>query len=229
LAKGENMTRASGIVLYFTRSNDPTRFGEWGEWIHRVHLPDMSEIDGVRAATHWALAQQPTPGMPSVGFTHVTVYELTGNVEHGARALLDREDELRAQGRFDPSHSVMNVDVLEAHGRWSEKPIPSDALQGHILAYVMCNDPPLEAEWDRWNDEVHMPDMLDSGAFLGVSRWRRVPRGERGPQYLTLYDVGSEGVDRAVEKSAAVMPGLAAAGRKLDCHVGGLTVTLVAG
>jgi hypothetical protein len=93
----------------------------------------------------------------------------------------------------------------------------------------MCNDPRREAEWDRWNDEMHMPDMMDSGAFLGVSRWRRSTRGRHGPQHLTLYDVGPEGVDRAVERSAAVMPGLTAAGRKLDCHVGGLTVTLAAG
>ena len=222
------MSRATGIVLYFTRSNDPARFAEWGDWIESMHLPDMSGVEGVRAATHWALTQQPTPGMPSVGFSHVTVYELTNDVETGARALMAREDALREEGRIDPSHSIIGVDVLEAHGRWSDKPLPGPELEGHIMAYVMCNDPRLEDEWDRWNDAVHMPDMLASDAFLGVSRWRRRPRGQRGTQYLTLYDVGAGGVDLAVEKSAAVMPGIAAAGRKLDCHVGGLTVTLAA-
>jgi hypothetical protein len=180
----------------------------------------------VRAATHWALTQQPTPGMPSVGFSHITIFELAGDVAAGARAIADLEEKLDAAGETDPNHCVMNVDILEAHGRWSEKPVPNDALEGHILAYVMCNDPRREAEWDVWNDDVHMPDMLESGGFAGISRWRRSPVGLRGPQCLTLYDVGTIGVEEAVKRSAAVMPGITAAGRKLDCHVGGLTVTL---
>lgn len=180
----------------------------------------------MRAATHWALTQQPTPGMPSVGFSHLTVYELTGDVDAGARALEERECALREAGAIDPNHCVMNVDVLEAHGRFSQKPLPTSELTGHILAYVMCNNPRREAEWDAWNDDVHMPDMLDSKAFSGVSRWRRRPRGERGTQFLTLYDVGPIGVEKAVERSAGVMPGIVAAGRKHECHVGGLSVTL---
>ena len=220
------MSHATGIILYFTRCNAPARFAPWAEWVREVYLPELSRGNDIRAATHWALTQQPTPGMPSVGFSHVSVLELTGELEGGARAVFDREQALRRQDRIDPNHCVMNVDVLESHGRWSQKPLPTDALTGHIMAYVMCNDPRREAEWDRWNDEVHMPDMMDSGAFLAVSRWRRSPRGPHGAQFLTLYDVGPEGVDRAVERSAAVMPGLVAAGRKLDCHVGGLTVTL---
>jgi hypothetical protein len=72
-----------------------------------------------------------------------------------------------------------------------------------------------------------MPDMLDSGAFTGVSRWVRDPRRTRGTDFVTLYDVGAHGVDVAVEKSAAVMPELIAAGRKHAGHVGGLTILLV--
>jgi hypothetical protein len=220
------MNPASGLVLHFTRCNAPARSAEWGAWIRDQHLPAMREVEGVRDATHWALTQQPVPGMPSVGFSHVTIYELTGDVDLGARALIEREEALRGDGKIDPNHCVMNVDVLEAHGRWNQKPVPTDDLTGHILAYVMCNDPRREAEWDSWNDSVHMPDMLESNAFSTVSRWRRRPLGEHGPQFLTLYDVGPIGVDTAVERSAAVMPGIAAAGRKHACHVGGLSVTL---
>ena len=43
---------------------------------------------------------------------------------------------------------------------------------------------------------------------------------------MTLYDVAGRSVEEAVEQSAKVMPGIAAAGRKLDCHVGAMTVTL---
>lgn len=217
---------ASGLVIHFVRCNAPPRFPEWGRWLEEVHLPDLRAVEGVRAATHWALTQQPEPGMPSVGFSHVILIELSGDLEAGAAALRERQAELLEKGRLDPNHCVVNVDRLRAHGRFSHKPMPGPQLYGHIMAYVMPNDPRLEEEWNRFNDEMHMPDMLDSGGFLTVSRWVRDPKSAQGTNYLTLYDVGEGGVEQAVQKSAAVMPGLAAAGRKMECHVGGLTVTL---
>jgi len=220
------MEPASGLAIHFTRCNAPARFNEWIAWTNDVLLPAILEVDEVRAASHWALTQQPVPGMPSVGFSHVTLYELLGPLGIANRALESREQILHATGGLDRNHCVINVDVLEAHGRWNQKPVPTVDLTGHIMAYVMSNDPQREREWDAWNDDVHMPDMLESDGFTGVSRWRRWPQGGRGTQYLTLYDVGEIGVQTAVERSAAVMPGISAAGRKLDCHVGGLTVTL---
>jgi len=194
------MSEATGLVLHFTRCSMPAYFEEWGAWMREVHLPDLHDTEGIRAATFWPLTQQ--------------------------RSLQKRGEALRESGRIHPSHCLIDVDCLEAHGRWNRKPMPSEMLEGHILAYVMCNDPQLEEEWDRWNDEVHMPDMMDSGAFTAVSRWLRQPKNDYGTNYLTLYDVGEGGVGLAVERSAAVMPGLARAGRKMDCHVAGLTFTL---
>ena len=220
------MQPASGLALYFTRCNAPARAQDWSDWMREQHVPAMSALAGVRAATHWALTQQPTPGMPSVGFSHVTIYELVDEVDASARSLFEEEARLFDRGEIDPNHCVMNVDLLESHGRFDAKPFPTDSLTGHILAYVMCNDPNREREWDVWNDEMHMPDMLESDGFTGVSRWRRKQDHRRGPRYLTLYDVGAIGIEEAVARSAAVMPGIIAAGRKLDCHVGGLTVTL---
>ena len=220
------MSEATGLILHFTRCSAPAHFEEWGTWMEEVHLPDLRGIEGIRAVTAWPLTQQPEPGMPSVGFSDVILIELGGDVSTAVAALRERGEELRELGRIHPSHCLINEDCLEAHGRWNRKPMPSASLKGHILAYVMCNDPRLEQEWDRWNDEIHMPDMMDSGAFTAVSRWLRKPKNERGTNYLTLYDVGEGGVGLAVERSAAVMPGLAKAGRKMDCHVGGLTVTL---
>ena len=138
--------------------------------------------------------------------------------------MLRRCDELAEAGKLHPSHSLISVDVLCAHG--GEKSDPSPELRGHIMAYVMSNQPAREAEWDRWYDDVHLPDMMDSGAFLAGSRWKRREPGRHGANYMTLYDVAGRSVEEAVEQSASVMPGIAAAGRKLDCHVGAMTVTL---
>lgn len=221
------MSAATGLLLQFVRCNAPARAGEWLRWLDEVQLPDLRAVEGVRAATAWALRVQPEPGMPSVGFSHAILIELSGDLAACVARLHAREDSLREAGRLDRNHSLIAEDRLRAHGRHANKPIPSPDLQGHILAYVHCNDPREEKQWDHWNDTVHMPDMLASDGFTGVSRWVRDPRSERGTNFVTLYDVGECGVEVAVARSAAVMPGLVAAGRKHEGHVGGLTVMLV--
>jgi hypothetical protein len=165
--------------------------------------------------------------MPGIGFTHVTIYELDDtDVTAQATRTLDADDALRAEGRTHPAHVTVNADVFTAHGPFGEKPEPSPALRGHILTYVLCNDPTREAEWNAWCDEQHMPDMLSSGAFNAISRWRRTPRVRAGSNYLTLYDVATDTVEEAVQRSAVTLAEVVAAGRKHETHAGGLTVTL---
>jgi hypothetical protein len=91
----------------------------------------------------------------------------------------------------------------------------------------MPNDPAREVEWDEWYDREHVPDMLASGAFTAATRWRREPRRSLGADFVTLYDVSLPSIDEAVARSAAVMPGIVAAGRKHPAHTGALTLTLV--
>ena len=58
--------------------------------------------------------------------------------------------------------------------------------------------------------------MLACGAFSAMSRWRRVPGRGSGPNHLTLYDVATDTVDEAVQRSAATLAEVVAAGRKHD-------------
>ena len=47
-----------------------------------------------------------------------------------------------------------------------------------------------------------------------------------GANFLTLYDVATETVAEAVERSAVTLAEIVAAGRKHETHAGALTVTL---
>lgn len=220
------MTGDGYLALAYTRCNAPDRLMEWSAWYDDTHLPALCAA-GVDVVTRFELTQQPVPGMPSVGFSHLAIYEFRGEgAEERLEATLALNASLRSQPDLHPNHCVMNVDVLRAHGSAGSKSDPSSSLQGHILAYVMCNQPGRESEWDAWYDSTHLPDMMASGAFAAGSRWfRRVPT-LYGANHLTLYDVAGHTVEQAVELSAKVMPGITAAGRKLDCHVGGLIFTV---
>jgi hypothetical protein len=199
----------------------------WNAWEDDVRLPALCRAGGPWVATRFELTERPQPGMPGIGFTHVTIFELDeADVAGQAERTLDDDDALRAAGRMHAAHATIGAEVFTAHGPFGEKPEPSSALRGHILTHVLCNDAAREAEWDTWYDEQHVPDMLSCGAFGAISRWKRTPRARVGSSFLTLYDVATETVDEAVTRSAATLAEVVAAGRKHETHTGALTVTL---
>jgi hypothetical protein len=216
-----------GLIVVYAKCARATDEGGWDEWEDEVHAPGVCSGDGPWAATRFELTVRPEPGMPGIGFTHVTVYELD-DPDVGAQAAraLDADARLRAGGRFHPAHVAVGADVFAAHGPYGTKPEPSPALRGHILTHVLCTDPEREDEWDAWYDAEHVPDMMSCGAFGAMSRWQRVPRVRVGANHLTLYDVATDTVAEAVERSAATLTEIVAAGRKHECHAGGLTVML---
>jgi hypothetical protein len=200
---------------------------DWDQWEDNVHVPALCTTGGPWVATRFELTARPQPGMPGIGFTHVTIYEFDhADVSAQAARTLDAENALRAAGDMHGAHATIGAEVFVAHGTFGDKPEPSNALHGHILTNVLCIDPTREAEWDAWYDEQHVPDMLTCGAFGAMSRWQRTPRVRAGSNFLTLYDVATDTVEEAVERSALTLAQVVANGRKHETHAGGLTVTL---
>ena len=203
--------RTLGLVVVHAKCIRRDDEPEWDAWEDDAHVPAWCGPDGAWAATRFELTARPQPGMPGIGFTHVTILEL---------------DELRATGRMHPAHATIAADAFVAHGPHGTKPAPSTARTGHILTHVLCTDPTRVDEWDRWYDDVHVPDMLSCGAFSTMSRWRRATPSAVGSNHLTLYDVATPTVEEAVARSATTLADVVAAGRKHECHTGALTVTL---
>lgn len=217
----------AGLVLHQVRSSAPSRRDEWEDWLDEVHLPDLAMVPAVRVVTRFSVVPEPPPGMPGLGFSTVLFIELDDGPDAASRVGL-RLGELHREGRIHPNHAIVRGEVLAPHGEFATKRDPDDELRGHVLAEVLCVDPARTAEWDRWYDATHVPDMMASGAFRGATRWRRVPEPDWGAGHLTLYDVSLPDVTDAVARSAAIMPDLIARGGKHPAHCGGLTMALQA-
>jgi hypothetical protein len=217
----------SGLLVASSKCVRADEEPDWDRWEDDVHLPALCGPGGAWAATRFELTARPQPGMPGIGFTHVTVLELDDvDVAAQTARVVAVDDELRATGQMHPAHAALAADAFVAHGRYGTKPAPSAARTGHILTHVLCTDPHRVDEWDQWYDDVHVPDMLSCGAFSAVSRWRRLEPTKVGANHLTLYDVATPTIEEAVSRSAATLAEVVAAGRKHECHAGGLTVTL---
>ena len=222
------MGRTTGLLISYVKCNVPAAEPKWATWYDDTHLPDLLRGDDAPwVVTRWELTQKPQPGMPGIGFGYVTIYEFDQpDVLAQVERLVARDLRLRKDGRIHPNHAVIDAHVFTAHGAHRDKTEPSANLKGHILTYVLCNQPDVEAEWDEWYDREHVPDMLESGAFSAMSRWERIPRNTYGAHHITLYDTYLDSIQEAVDRSAVSLAKLTAAGRKHRCHTGAMTVML---
>jgi hypothetical protein len=214
-----------GLVMVLTRPSDFSQEDAWAAWCDDVHLPETGAASGAKVVTHWQVADRPAGFSPVQGFTHVDFYEYDDG-QRGLRDLLDAFDGQRSVGRTHPCHSVVAVDGFESTGRWAKPTEHGPALMGHVMSYVMTNDPSRTDEWNGWLDNVHVPDMIASGAFVNARRWHRLDPPRYGANYLTVYDVELADLNEAVRLSGSVMPELLRTGRMFTPHYGGMRAML---
>lgn len=74
-----------------------------------------------------------------------------------------------------------------------------------MMVATACNDPSREAEFNRWYDDIDIPDVLEVPGYLrarrGVVADAVVPAKDPLPQighYVALYDVESPAVDKTI-------------------------------
>lgn len=204
-------SRTENLVLIATKTTRPNEIEAWIEAL----VPLVAEAHG----TVWELVDAPPPGGPGPGHSHVIRFDSVEGLADYADLLLSA----RGGARLPPGHAEIRRDIWTRHGGPLGGPASPTAL---IAAEVLCTDPERHAEWDEWYDRQHLPDMMASGAFQTGSRWHRTPPRPGGANDLTLYEIGGQSIQDAIARSAAVMPDLVSAGRKHECHTGGLTMAL---
>src|SRR4051794_25552708 len=108
------MVGAQGLLIIHEKCNKPAQEPEWVAWHRAVHEPDLLGT-GATHVTFWQLSNKPQPGMPGLGFSHVTIVEYpTTSIPSLAEALAG----MRTAGRVHETHTVIDAQVYVAHGRW---------------------------------------------------------------------------------------------------------------
>jgi len=200
------------LILIAAKTARPDQVDTW--------LDALRPIVAAVGGTLWELHGSPASGGPGPGHTHVILLDSLA-----AAAAYDRAIAVARESAALPiAHAEIRRDTWTRHGTAPRTPgVNPDGL---IAAEVLCTDPDRHQEWDHWYDREHLPDMLASGAFVAGTRWRRATPRDGGANDLTLYEISGVSVDEAITRSAAVLPGLVASGRKHECHTGGLTMAL---
>ena len=91
-----------------------------------------------------------------------------------------------------------------------------------LLVYTYCTDPAREDEFNRWYDDVHIPDVLKAPHIVGATRYRLSgppPRngGEPHATYLAIYQLDTDDTRGVMKGLNEHSKHLIEAGRMIDC------------
>ena len=93
------------------------------------------------------------------------------------------------------------------------------------MVATRCTDPAREEEFNRWYDEVHVPDILTIPHVVAAQRFRLARdtsrssspwAAEDGPRYLAIYELDTDDPDIILRALGELRPRLVAEGRMID-------------
>lgn len=182
------MARHVQIVLSNPVSADRDR--EFNDWYSQQHIPDLMRLPGFAGAQRYRLA---LPFAGTVPWSHMVLYDLDCD---DLGAMLTELVDAHSDGRIAVS------DVLDPASLTALVFSPAGAFQGvpgrrrQLFAALSKPAAGQEAEFNRWYDERHVPDVIRVPGILGAARYRLATRFldplDREQSYLALYDVDSE-------------------------------------
>ena len=186
----------SGIMLFTTYCNDPSREDEFNHWYNYVHLPDLT-APGIFQNAMRFLNLEPQPGetdhpepLPPKpgGGKYVATYECSR--EDVSKAFEDQRDyahPLREQGR---GSSLIELSLWGVFKKLGGETCAAKRPVRSILGVLMrATDPAREKEFRSWYADIHVPDVLDTGLYHAAYRYEALdPQTCGGGTHLALYE-----------------------------------------
>ncbi|MBM4405394.1 MAG: hypothetical protein FJ039_04310 [Chloroflexi bacterium] len=78
--------------------------------------------------------------------------------------------------------------------------MPPKHPAGVVVVFTDCTSPAHIADYNKWYDEVHVPDILSSGIYYTATRFENAAPKPGDPIYLSLYYTTRSDLDKAYEE-----------------------------
>ncbi len=181
-----------GIVVARANCTDPSREAEMNDWYSNHHVPDITRSGAVSNATRYV---NPEAKGTDDDRKYLALYESNEAdlASSWARNL--------AQAVWRPwndgiiIHPALSKVWVGVYKRFGTQPEPPSGKSAASVLMVLsdCEDPGREEEFNRWYDGVHVPDILETGAYWSARRFVNYALGPDQPKYLALYESEGDG------------------------------------
>jgi len=85
-----------------------------------------------------------------------------------------------------------------------------------LMVEANCTDEKGDSEFNRWYDEVHVPDVLSASGFKSAARYTLKEGAREKGRYLAVYEIETDDVKRTMEAFGKHIEAKRAAGRWTD-------------
>ena len=201
----------NGLLLAITNCTDLSKTEEFTSWYDHMHVPDVTAPGIFRHAIRFANTDPASEAGQYVA-TYETTFEdvskaMPANREAGAK--------LRESGDRG-SHLIQAVTSGVFKRLGGEFSAATKPTLGILLVLSNCKDPAREQEFNRWYEDVHIPDILDTGAFHTAYRYGSIDPAATKAKYLAIYETDNIDPAKAREKLGAVRADWQQRGRLSD-------------
>lgn len=187
---------ARWLSLLEVSCSNISREREFVDWYETIHIADILETPGYLSGRLYRI-KEPRDGRGQF----LTRYEIeTDHIDNTIALRRENRVRERTQGHYRVVFTVMWRDVL-----W--KPITERVTQEEglrkgerwiNLVETNCGDPLQKEEFNRWYDNIHLTDVLETPGFLAAKRYERKEFvGGRG-EYLTVYEIQTDNIDKTM-------------------------------
>ena len=173
----------NGLLLALTNCTDPLKEEEFNSWYNHMHVPDVTAPGIFRHALRF-VNTDPSSQAGQYVATYETNWE---DVSKAMPAHREASVQLRERGdRGTPYIQVVRSGVFKKLG--GEFCAASRPTRGILLVLSHCKDPAREAEFNRWYEDIHVADILETGVFHTAYRYESLDPQATQAKYLALYE-----------------------------------------
>ncbi len=221
----------SAIRVIRTNCTDPTQHASFNEWYDGVHAPDVLSSGMVSRVVRY---QNADPADAGPGY--LAIHELAwDDLDEVARHVARTRRRLTDSDGFHPAVHILKAESWKRIGRAFSTPRTGrGGVMGIFVIEARSADAARVDDFNRWYNDVHVPDMLDTRLFTSAYRFAAVAAGsltgavvpteaeavgapaDPRPTYLALYETDSDPMTAVEAFARTHRSRLKAAGRLID-------------
>jgi hypothetical protein len=159
--------------LFFAWSTSTTDYDTYAKWYDEEHIPQVMNAPGIVGAQRFVIADtKPLPGVKSLDFGHLALYELEGSAE-GFRQEVKRK--LISQEMVLPDYMVQPFQAVflksVSKPSYSERFANAENLDDRHLFFSWSRHTGDDETFARWYDEEHIPQIMSAPGVLRAERF----------------------------------------------------------
>jgi hypothetical protein len=187
---------AKNLLYVLTSCKDPAEDAEFNEWYDNTHLPDVLSSGLLRNPVRFVRA---TDAAEDREPRYLATWESdTETPDRLLQEVTELGQSLLQRGRVHPSLRLKHMGMLRRidGGFWSRR--HGQEVAGVMVVSSNCTDPAREDEFNDWYSNIHLPDILSTGAFHTDYRYEDINPQESVGKYWAIYETDIDPV-RAAE------------------------------